>query len=194
MFNVSLVHSFASAFSYSTSTTTSSKGWTAALIFLLIGIFVFTVIAVAGLWRVFTKAGHPGWAAIIPIYNSWVLLEMGGQKGWISLVALLSFIPIVGIIAAIVYVVFFIMAALEIARRFGKSALFAIFGLVIFSIIGYLILGFGDAKYTEPAEEHVGGNQPPYPPVGGGTPPPPQPPQPPQTSQPPVPPQVPPAA
>jgi TonB family protein len=33
-------------------------------------------------WNVFVKAGWPGWAALIPFYNAYVLLKIGGKSGW----------------------------------------------------------------------------------------------------------------
>ncbi len=53
-------------------------------------------------------------------------------------------IPLVNIVTSIV-------VSFDLAKVFGKSGVFAVFGLIIFSLIGYLILGFGDAEYTEPA-------------------------------------------
>ena len=94
-------------------------------------------------WKVFQKSGRPGWASIIPIYNSWIMLEMGGQAGWWALLAL---IPFVGIISAI----FVIMAEIEIARRFGKGNGFAAL-LVFLPFIGWPILAFGKAQYTDPS-------------------------------------------
>jgi hypothetical protein len=54
-------------------------------------------------------------------------------------------IPIVNIVVGV-------LIALELAKVFGKSVVFAIFGLIIFSLIGYLILAFGDAKYVGPSK------------------------------------------
>ena len=99
---------------------------------------VFAVIAIIALWRVFSKAGRPGWAAIIPIYNIYTLVKVSGNSGWFTL---LYFIPIVNIIIAVI-------VALGVAKNFGKSGVFGIVGLFLFSIIGYLILGFGSAQYV----------------------------------------------
>ena len=98
----------------------------------------FAVIAIIALWRVFSKAGRPGWAAIIPIYNIYTLVKVSGNSGWFTL---LYFIPIVNIIIAVI-------VALGVAKNFGKSGVFGIVGLFLFSIIGYLILGFGSAQYV----------------------------------------------
>jgi hypothetical protein len=89
------------------------------------------------MWKVFEKAGEKGWKVLIPLYNTWVLLEIAGKPGWWIIWFL---IPIVNFVVLII-------VSLELAKRFKKSAVFAIFGLVIFPYIGYLMLGFGDAKY-----------------------------------------------
>jgi len=103
----------------------------------VIGLIV-AVIAIIALWRVFSKAGRPGWAAIIPIYNIYTLVKVSGNSGWFTL---LYFIPIVNIIIAVI-------VALGVAKNFGKSGVFGVVGLFLFSVIGYLILGFGSAQYV----------------------------------------------
>lgn len=125
-----------------TTSTTSTSSGSAVIIGLLIGL-VIAVIAIAAMWKVFVKAGHPGWAAIIPIYNTYVAIKIAGRPGWWLLVIL--FIPILDIIFAII-------VALDIAKNFGRSALFGVFGLIIFSLIGWLILGFGDDEYVGPGK------------------------------------------
>lgn len=115
-------------------TSTTSDGTSPVeTIFLL----VVLVILFVSLWRVYTKANRPGWAAIIPIYNIYVQLKIVGRPGWWLI---LYFIPIVNFIVQII-------VALDTAKVFGKSPAFGIFGLLIFSFIGYPILAFGDAKY-----------------------------------------------
>jgi hypothetical protein len=74
-----------------------------------------------------------------------VLMEVAGKPGWWAFASLLSFIPFIGWIIPLVVN---IIALLEVAKRFGKSTVFAIFGLVIFGFVGFPILGFGDAKYN----------------------------------------------
>lgn len=98
---------------------------------------VFYVLVVVGLWKVFTKAGYPGILAIIPIVNVVFLVKIAGMSGWF---ALLYLIPIVGF-------VFGIIVAVKLGERFGKGGLFSFFLLFVFPYIGYLILGFGDARY-----------------------------------------------
>lgn len=133
---------FAQALYDTTYTTTqvSTGGGMAlgTLLFIYLAVWVVSIIA---FWKVFEKAGQPGWAAIIPIYNIYVLLKVAGRPGWWLLLFL---IPFVNLIVSII-------VSLDVAKNFGKDAVFAIFGLIIFSFIGYLILGFGDAKYVGPS-------------------------------------------
>ncbi|KAF0811860.1 hypothetical protein IGB42_03670 [Andreprevotia sp. IGB-42] len=95
---------------------------------------------IAGVWKTFVKAGKPGWAAIIPIYNIIVLLEIVKKPLWWII---LTFIPLVNIV-----VVFLI--SIELARKFGKGTGFGI-GLALLGFVFYPILGFGDATYDENA-------------------------------------------
>ena len=101
---------------------------------------VFIVLVVAGLWKVFTKADQPGWAAIIPIYNIYIMTKIIGRPWWWLL---LLFIPIVNLVVSIIM-------AIDLAQSFGKDAAYGVLLLWLFSIIGYLILGFGDAEYQGP--------------------------------------------
>ncbi|WP_414663972.1 DUF5684 domain-containing protein [Horticoccus sp. 23ND18S-11] len=94
------------------------------------------IVVIAGLWKVFVKAGHPGWAAIIPIYNVYILLKIAGRPGWWLLLFL---VPVVSFVIAI-------FVAIDIAKAFGKSAGFGV-GLAFLGPIFYPILGFGDATY-----------------------------------------------
>jgi uncharacterized membrane protein YoaK (UPF0700 family) len=123
---------------YPTTTTAASGGIIAAFF----GIYMLVVLAVAllviiGLWKTFSKAGKPGWAAIIPIYNIIVMLEIAGRPIWWILLYL---VPLVNLV---VYVVI----SVDIAKKFGKSAAFGIIALWLFAPIGFLLLGFGKATY-----------------------------------------------
>jgi hypothetical protein len=102
----------------------------------LIGLLFYVLLAVA-LWRVFTKAGYPGWLAIIPIVNTIFLVKVAGYSGWMTLLYL---IPIVGLI-------FHIIVSIRVGRAFGHGGFFAFFLLVVFWVIGYLILAFSDDRY-----------------------------------------------
>jgi hypothetical protein len=95
------------------------------------------VVVIVGGWKVFEKAGQPGWAILIPIYNLYVMLQIAGRPGWWLIFYL---IPLVNLIIMIV-------VAIDIAKAFGQSAAFGFFLLFLFCGIGYLILGFGDYRY-----------------------------------------------
>ncbi len=95
----------------------------------------------AGMWKVFEKAGKPGWAAIIPIYNIIILLQVAGKPIW-WLVLLL--IPLVNLVILII-------VSMELAVCFGKGKGWGILLLFLFGFIGYPLLGFGDATYKVPA-------------------------------------------
>ena len=94
------------------------------------------VFYIASMWKVFAKAGKPGWAAIVPIYNLIVLLEIAGKPLWWFLLLL---IPLVNIIVGV-------MVYVSLARNFGKGVGFAL-GLLFLSIIFFPILAWGDAQY-----------------------------------------------
>lgn len=116
----------------------------AALLLLPI-IGLVTIVAIIGLWKVFTKAGKPGWAAIVPFYNVWVLAEIAGKPGWWGLIMIgANFIPLVG---AVISLIISLLIALELAKKFGRSAVFGVFGLWLFAVVGYLIIGFGKDTY-----------------------------------------------
>lgn len=106
-----------------------------AVMFLLIELALI-VLVIAGMWKVFTKAGQPGWASIIPILNAYFFFKIAGKPGWWLLLML---IPIVNIII-------YVIATLELARNFGKGTGFAV-GLLLLPAIFYPILGFGSATY-----------------------------------------------
>jgi len=141
------------------------------VIIMLILSFAVMAVVLASLWRIFTKAGKPGWAALIPIYNTVVLMQVIGRPEWW---VLLLFVPFVNIYVAIV-------SALELAKSFGKSTGFGVL-TIFFPVIMYPILGFGPSQYLGPVAP-----QPvpyPYPPQQPQT----------QTPQQPQPPQQPPQA
>jgi Family of unknown function (DUF5684) len=102
-----------------------------------LAIIVFVIVA---LWKVYAKANKPGWAAIIPIYNIIVLLEIVGRPLWWIILMLIPFVNIV----------IMIIVAIDLAKSFGKGTGFGI-GLALLGIVFYPILAFGDAQYQGPA-------------------------------------------
>ena len=100
----------------------------------------FVVFFIACIWRIFTKAGQPGWASLIPFYNYYVLLKIVGRPGWWLI---LYFIPFVNFII-------FIIVAIDLAKSFGKGGGFAV-GSIFLPFIFLPILAFGSATYQGPA-------------------------------------------
>ena len=102
-------------------------------------VLAIVIVSIVTMWKVFTKAGQPGWAWLIPFYNTFVLVKIAGREWWWFL---LCFIPVVNL------VIFFILS-LDVAKKFGKSAAFGV-GLFFLGFIFYPILAFGDAQYEAP--------------------------------------------
>ncbi|QQR52464.1 hypothetical protein IPG36_08065 [bacterium] len=108
------------------------------LLFFALLVTIMTIVLIVAEWKMFAKAGRPGWHVLVPILNSYDLVKMSGHSGWWLL---LMFVPIVNIYAVIV-------VCLDLAKAFGRSSTFGLFGLVLFSAIGFMILGFGSDKYV----------------------------------------------
>lgn len=109
-------------------------------VFGLISLVLVAVIIVA-MWKIFVKAGQPGWASLVPIYNIIVMLNMVGRPVWWLL---LFMIPLANVGVSIVL-------ALDMAKSFGKETGFAI-GLILLPIVFYPLLAFGDAQYVGPQQ------------------------------------------
>lgn len=109
------------------------------MIIAIIFLVAFVIFIIAAMWKVFEKAGQPGWAAIIPIYNIYIMTKIGGKPGiW----TLLCLIPIVNY-------VFMIWLTNMISKSFGKDEGFTA-GMIFLGFIFWPILGFGSAKYLGP--------------------------------------------
>ncbi|MDB5726772.1 MAG: hypothetical protein JWQ16_3526 [Novosphingobium sp.] len=104
-----------------------------------VGGIVGYIILVIVLWRIFHKAGRPGWLAIIPIVNTIVLIQIAGHSGWTVLFYL---IPIFNIVWAIVI-------AVHLGQSFKKGGVFSFFLLFLLSLIGYIILAFDGSTYQD---------------------------------------------
>ena len=102
--------------------------------------WVVMILVIVALWKIFEKAGKPGWAAIIPIYNIIVLLEIVGKPLWWIILFLIPFVNII----------FGIWVTNLLSKSFGKNEGFTV-GLILLPFIFYPILGFGSAKYEGPA-------------------------------------------
>ena len=98
---------------------------------------VLVIIAIIGLWKLFTKAGKPGWASIVPVYNTIVMIDIAGKPLWWII---LLFIPGVNLVV-------YILVLIGIAKNFGRGA-GTVLGLFFLPMIFMLILGFGSAEYN----------------------------------------------
>lgn len=115
----------------------------------LIPLIIVTVIAIVGKWKVYEKAGKPGWAALIPIYTWIVMLEIIGKPLWWII---LFFIPCVNII-------FIIWTLNLMSKSYGQSEGFTV-GLLFLGFIFWPILGFGNYPYLGPSAAEAGGLKP----------------------------------
>ena len=98
-----------------------------------------TVLQLVAMYKVFEMAGKPGWAVIVPVYNTWVLAEVGGKPGWLGIVAaVISAIPLIG---PIVSLVLWIMIMLGVSNSFGRGTGFGL-GLAFLPFIFFPILAF----------------------------------------------------
>lgn len=96
------------------------------------------IVSIVALWKVFTKAGKPGWASIIPFYNYCVLLDIAGKPMWWII---LMFVPVVNIVISILLLI-------GLAQSFGRGT-GTVLGLIFLPFIFMLILAFGSAKYND---------------------------------------------
>ena len=118
-----------------------AQGGAGGMIFLAIWLAVCLAF-VAGIWRVFTKAGQPGWGALVPIYNAYLMTKIAQRPAWWLILLL---VPFVGIIVHVVM-------SIDIAKHFGKGTGF---GLGLACLIFYPILGFGRAQYGGGHDSHA---------------------------------------
>lgn len=126
---------------------------------LIVWTFIFLMIMAISVWDMFTKAGEKGWKAFIPIYNGYILTQMAGKPGWLIFLVYLPYvflhldaseysvaIAVSSVVAALVYLII----SIDLAKAFGKSTFFGVVGIFFFSFFGFMILGWGDAKYHKP--------------------------------------------
>lgn len=140
-----------STYTYETTTLNTGQKTGLAAFFGVYTVFVLLlwVVQIVALWRIFEKMGIDGWKSIIPVYNYWVLCEAVGKPGWWALTIFLAVIPVINLLGWIVPLVLSIIVMLEVGKGFGKDTVWSIFLLIIFSLVGLLILGFGDDKFEK---------------------------------------------
>ncbi len=138
-----MLHLFAQTVTNTMTTSQTSSAGVGSLLAIIVPTLLIVAVLMAAQWKIFKKAGKPGWAALIPVYNTYVLFEITGYPAWI---ALLQLVPIANLIA----VVYAIMATFKLARLFGKSDGFALC-MIFFPYVTYPILGFGSATFSAPS-------------------------------------------
>ena len=106
-------------------------------IFLFIVFFIIPL-SIIPVWLIYIKAGKPGWASIIPVYSTLVLLDILGKPWWFLF---LFFIPVIGIVIGV-------WMTNLLSKSFGKGIGFTI-GLLFLPIIFYPILGYGSSTYKK---------------------------------------------
>jgi hypothetical protein len=134
---------------YDPSSAGAIAGMMAIFYVMLIPILIIALITIVGQWKVYEKAGKPGWAALIPVYNWIVMLEIVGKPIWWIF---LFFVPCVNII-------FMIWTINLLSKSFGQTEGFTV-GLILLSFIFYPMLGFGNYQYLGPSAAEAGGFKP----------------------------------
>lgn len=131
---------------YDASSATGTAALFAIISACIIPIIIIWVLMVIAHWKIYEKAGKPGWAAIVPIYNIIILLEIVGKPVWWILLFL---IPCVNI-------VFLVWTINLLSKSFGQSEGFTV-GLLLLGIVFYPILAFGNYQYLGPSAKEAGG-------------------------------------
>ncbi len=118
---------------------------------ILLAIVAVVFLFIVPFWRIFQKAGYPGWAILVPIYNSIVQLQVAKLSPWLILVYLLALIPFVGIIVSLFMS---ILVTIKLGQAFNKSTGFII-GMFFLPFIFIPILGYGNSQYDFDEEYEV---------------------------------------
>ena len=130
-----------------------------AIFFALISIAVSIVQTIA-IWKIFEKAGKPGWAAIIPVYNLWVFFEIVDIPGPLSLLLVLPiftfYIPVIRVLAMLTMInsgiTLSLILCIRLPKKFGLDPAFAL-GLIFIPAVFFPILGFGKSEYVDKVQD-----------------------------------------
>lgn len=138
----------------------------ACLAGVLIAGIVYCVLTFMGYWKMFKKAGEPGWKSIVPIYDTYTAYKMTWKTSYFWIIFLVGVISSItsyyaglttvkgmwywlGFVVSVVLIVLHWMTASRMSKAFGKG--FGItLGLFLFKPIFVIILGFGSAEYKGP--------------------------------------------
>jgi hypothetical protein len=122
----------------------SSGGGSGGILVTVVWLAVLVAV-VAGTWKAFEKAGEPGWGAIVPVYNLYLMIKIGGNDWWWLL---LLFVPVINFLVIL-------KISVDVAKAFGQGLGFGL-GLGLLSFVFWPLLGFGDYEYRGPPEEGTG--------------------------------------
>jgi hypothetical protein len=117
---------------------------TSIIVLVVVVLVAFLVLMIASMWTIFTKAGQPGWVAIIPISNAVVFMEIIGKPWWWILLWMIPSLNIIWVIWAWNLMV----------KSFGKEEGFTI-GVIFLGFIFIPILAFGDSQYIGPSGKPI---------------------------------------
>jgi Family of unknown function (DUF5684) len=172
-------------------TTYQTRHGAAGAVAFLVFAVVLYIVSLLGAYGTYKKAGangEPAWGAFVPFYQFIVLLRIVGRPknwGWFVLLAVVGWIPLLGFIADIAFLVIYIIVLNDLSKSFGHTSAFT-WGLVLLSVIFWWILWLGKSEYLGPAGPAGGGTfgggnryggvgsygaEPGYPPVQPGYPP-----------------------
>jgi len=163
------------ATTYYTNNTTSAAGAVGFIVF-AIAIYIISSLGAFGTYKKAGSNGEPAWAAFVPFYQFIVLLRIVGRPknwGWFLLLAVFGWVPILGIIASIAFLVIYIIVLNDLSKSFGHTGAFTV-GLVLLSVIFWWILWLGKSVYRGPAGPaglNMAGGGGGYAPPGSGYPP-----------------------
>lgn len=119
---------------------TSPHSFVLSIILLAIfAFFALIVLMLVSYWKIFQKAGKPGWASIVPFYNYVLALDIAGKPFW----------WILFLVMPVINIIFLIIVARRIAANFGKGRWFTV-GMILLPYIFLPILAFGNAQYRQP--------------------------------------------
>ena len=128
-------------------------------IFIFVFLLVVCILLLVSNWKIFSKAGKPGWASLIPFYNIYIMSDIAFGNltyfiavlitGGVSFFGGFLDISILSSLAGLASFVIYIIYCVKLSKAFGRSGGFAV-GLVLLPLIFFPILGLGSAEYVGP--------------------------------------------
>jgi hypothetical protein len=124
---------------------------TAAFLFTMFFVFVILtityVVTALLLSRIFKKAGIESWKAWVPFYNNWIMYELGDQKGYWAVVAI---IPVANIVSGIMMII----AMYKIGLKLGKEGVFVLWAIFV-PLVWYIWLAVDDSKWQKKSHKPI---------------------------------------